>query len=168
MTIEVQTTSAPIGLNAQPFAVNKTIQDIEVVGVDVVWYHSEQEALADVNPIASDEPIITGNVYYAMQTINGCRSTSALAVSIENVLSENSFELSQLKYYPNPVIDVLTFMNTSAITKIQLFDTIGKLILEVQPNSKMTQIDMGRLESAMYIISIESEERKEIIKIIKR
>jgi hypothetical protein len=168
MTIEVLTTSAPIGLTKQPFLVNKAMQDIEVVGSEVVWYHSEQDALADINPIAANEEVIAGNRYYAVQTISGCRSTSALEVSITSVLSENSFELSQLKYYPNPVIDVLTFVNTSAITKIQLFDTVGKLILEVHPNSNITQLDMGRLASAMYIISIESQQRKEMIKILKR
>ena len=168
MTIEVQTTSAPIGLNTQPFHEDKAIQDIEVVGSDVVWYHSEQEALANSNPIAIGEALGVGNVYYAMQTLNGCRSTSALEVSITNELSENPVQLSELKYYPNPVIDVLTFMNSSEITTIQLFDVIGKLILEVHPNSKTTQLDMRNLASAMYRIVIETQGRTEIIKIIKR
>ena len=62
MTIEVQTTSAPIGLTKQPFLVNKAIKDIEVIGSDVVWYHSEQDALAYVNPIAANEAVIAGHL----------------------------------------------------------------------------------------------------------
>jgi hypothetical protein len=168
MTIEVQKTQAPIGLGTQQFQVNAAIKDLAVIGSDVVWFHSDIEALSNRNPIAINEPLESGAVYYAMQTNNGCRSTSALAVSIATVLGVNPFEVSELKYYPNPVIDVLTFTNTTEITSIEVYDMIGQLIEVIHPNSKTTQLDMSRLAAAMYLISVESEGKTEMVKIIKR
>jgi hypothetical protein len=45
---------------------------------------------------------------------------------------------------------------------------IGQLIEVIHPNSKTTQLDMSRLAAAMYLISVESEGKTEMVKIIKR
>ena len=91
VSLTVNTTpDAPKGLSTQEFcsADNPTIDDIEVDGIgmvrlssivsDITWYSTDTGG----SPLNSTDYLVDGNTYYASQTVDGCESTSRLAVLV--------------------------------------------------------------------------------------
>jgi hypothetical protein len=64
--------SVTINVNAVP-----TVADLSPQGANIKWY----DAPANGNLLSSATLLVNGHVYYASQTINGCESTSRLAVT---------------------------------------------------------------------------------------
>jgi hypothetical protein len=54
------------------------------------------------------------------------------------------------------------------VTSIQVYNSVGKLVLESFPNLKTPQIDIGHLPRAIYYVEVLSEEKRKIIKVIKK
>lgn len=85
---------------------------------------------------------------------------ATLGVQNQNVIS--------LKYYPNPVSDVLTLSNDTEITAVSVYNFLGQKVLVSNPNSKMTTIDVSDLLPSAYLIEVLSEGKKAIFKVIKK
>lgn len=81
-----------------------------------------------------------------------------------STMSVNDEELYTIKFYPNPVKDVLYF--SREVQKVTLTDLTGKVLM-VENNSQ--QIDMESLPKGMYLVVLEHENQlKETNKIIKQ
>lgn len=83
-----------------------------------------------------------------------------LNVSIAEIRNSN-----EVNIYPNPVIDYLTIESKSTVTRIQIFDITGKLILE--PNAQLNKINLSGLLSGIYFVKIETESGVNLEKIVK-
>ena len=83
-------------------------------------------------------------------------------------LTENSFNSESI--YPNPTNHSLTvdFKNKQSVEKIILMDLQGKIVFETSEilTTKAT-IDMSRLTSGIYTLSVISSNNKEIYKVVK-
>ncbi|WP_291115802.1 T9SS type A sorting domain-containing protein [Flavobacterium sp. UBA6135] len=71
------TPSAPTGDAAQDFC-DDTLADLVVVGTNVIWY----DLATGGNVLPNSTTLVDGATYYASQTVNGCESTSRLAVTV--------------------------------------------------------------------------------------
>ncbi|WP_300492269.1 GEVED domain-containing protein [Flavobacterium sp.] len=164
--------AAPTGNTTQAISGNTpadvTIEDIVVTGTAVVWYATEADALANINPIAAGTQLVQGATYYAMQTVGGCRSTTPLAVTVTLTLRSASFDMAGLKYYPNPVIDVFTVTYTNDITSVEVFNLIGQRVIAVQPNATTALVDMSALPTGAYIMQIKANGQSQSVKVIKK
>jgi uncharacterized membrane protein len=69
--------SAPTGSAAQTTC-GGTLANLTATGTNIQWY----VAATGGSPLASNTPLVNGNTYYASQTVNGCQSTSRLAVTV--------------------------------------------------------------------------------------
>lgn len=94
--------------------------------------------------------------------------TQFYKIALDKTLTINKNELSNLEYYPNPIESILTLNYTNLVTSIQVYNSVGKLVLESFPNLKTPQIDIGHLPRAIYYVEVLSEEKREIIKVIKK
>lgn len=110
---------------------------------------------------------INGN--YAVElSENGCVDTSACVVITTVGIVENSFE-HKLTVYPNPTsgnfsIDLGAIYESSAVS---ITDISGKLIVS-ETMSKSQVLNFNIKEPAgIYIVSIQSGDKKAIIKLIK-
>ncbi|WP_177729846.1 Ig-like domain-containing protein [Flavobacterium inviolabile] len=172
VTVNVTSTLAPTGNSTQTInantAADATIEDIVVTGTAVVWYATSADALANTNPIAAGTQLVSGTTYYAMQTVNGCRSVSPLAVTVTVTLGASSFEIVGLKYYPNPVVDVFTVTYTDAITSVEIFNLIGQRVIAEKPNTNTALIDMSVLPAGAYILQVKANGQSQSIKVIKK
>ncbi|ODS78175.1 MAG: hypothetical protein BGO42_17665 [Flavobacterium sp. 40-81] len=172
VTVNVTSTPAPTGNSTQTInantAADATIEDIVVTGTAVVWYATSADALANTNPIAAGTQLVSGTTYYAMQTVNGCRSVSPLAVTVTVTLGASSFEIVGLKYYPNPVVDVFTVTYTDAITSVEIFNLIGQRVIAEKPNTNTALIDMSVLPAGAYILQVKANGQSQSIKVIKK
>ena len=164
--------STPTGSSAQTInvgvATEATIEDLIVTGSNGNWYISEANALTNTNPLATGTQLISGTTYYTVNiSADGCVST-AFAVTVTVVLSSDTFELNNLKYYPNPVTNQLTITSLDKITKVEIHNILGQLVKVINSNSNEIFVEFGELTSGTYLLKVSSENKSENFKIIKK
>lgn len=86
---------------------------------------------------------------------------------VVSTLGTTEPERSNVRFYPNPVKDVLKISNSKAITSVMLYNISGQKVLAVNPNSATAVIDMASLASGLYMATIVSDEQFQNIKILK-
>lgn len=170
VAVTINNTSAqPTATSPQTFTAPATIANIVVTGTTgtVTWYPTSADAIANTNALSSTTTLVNNTTYYATQTIAGCPS-SPIAVVVTVTLRNNSFDMSSLNYYPNPVIDVVTISYSEAISSIEVYNLVGQMVKTLQPNSTTTQLDMSNLPTATYLVKVTSEGKTANIKIVKK
>jgi hypothetical protein len=170
VSITVTTVATPTGSPNQTIlgsvASDVTIEDIVVTGAGIVWYATSADALAGTNPIAAGTQLVDGSTYYAVSVVGACRS-AALAVTINVTLNLESFDLSALKYYPNPVLDVFTVRYSRNITAIEVYDLSGRKVIGNKTNTAIVSVNMSGLAASVYVVKVFSEDQTAEFKIVK-
>lgn len=86
-----------------------------------------------------------------------------------DALSTTEPEAMEMLMYPNPVSERFFIKNThSAITRVRIFDILGRLVLEKSFNQKTVELNLATLGKGLYHVQVETDggttERKKIIK----
>lgn len=150
-------------------AAEATIEDIVVTATGtVLWYTSEDAALAGGEPLAAGTQVTAGTTYYAVQTVGECRSTQVLAVLIEQVLGDKGFDASSFSYYPNPVNNVLNLSYSSEITSVAVFNLLGQRVIEQQPKAATAKLDTSVLAEGTYLVRVTVGNVVKTIKVVKK
>ena len=145
-----------------------TIEDIVVTATGTVhWYATESDVIAGV-PLPAGTPLVEGATYYGTQTVGDCPSSSVLAVTISEILGNNTFNARAFSYYPNPVKDVLNLSYSSDITSVTVFNLLGQQLLAKQPNAATAVIDMTALAEGTYLVNVVAGTTIKTIKVIKK
>lgn len=160
--------NSPLGASPQLFENYAEISNLIMDKPNVVWYATYDDAMKGINPLAQNMPLVTGTTYYAV--IIGANGCSSLPTPIEAkiVLGVNDFDLSKLKYYPNPVNDLLTITYTDAITNVEVFDLNGRMVLTRNFDNQTVQLDFSTLSSGTYMLNIKTKENSQFVKIVKK
>ncbi|MFN3754573.1 GEVED domain-containing protein [Flavobacterium sp.] len=171
VAVVVNAAPAPTGNAVQTIevvdAADATVADLVVVGNDIAWYASEEDAIDDVNPLALTTQLISGATYYAVNTsVEGCRSV-AFAVTVTVTLGNTSFDLAGLKLYPNPTSNELNVEYTTAITSIEVYNLVGQRIAAKNVNAISTTVDMSHLANGTYFVKVQAENASRTIKVMK-
>ena len=93
--------------------------------------------------------------------------TKFYKLTLDKTLGTKRFDMSDLKYYPNPVESILTLDYTNLIHAIQVYNASGQSVLKSFPNTINPQIDMSLLPKGIYYVEVLSDDKREIIKVIK-
>ncbi len=133
----------------------------------ILWYGNAGDAVTGNNALPLTTPTVDNATYYAVQVVGTCRST-ALAVTIDFDLSAPSFAANQLKYYPNPVNDVLKVSYSENISELKLYNLLGQQVLTKKVNANETQIDMSNLAAGTYMLEVSSGSNSKVVKLIKK
>ena len=172
VSVTVNVTPQPGGATTQTITVNTpaeaTIEDLVATGTGIIWYPTLADAQAGTNAIPAGTQLVNGSTYYATQTVSGCASTTALAVTVTVTLGTSSFDKNQFKYYPNPVIDNITFSYAEPINTIEVFNMLGQRVIYKTINMTTIEIDMTQLAAGTYTAHLKSGDAKEIVKVVKR
>jgi len=98
---------------------------------------------------------LSSGPYTVTATIAGCSATSAAYI----VLGVESLNVSiGLKFYPNPVQDVLHFHSDVAENAYtELFDLRGMSLSNESHSTQDFNLEMNRLPTGMYILKIKNE-----------
>lgn len=169
VVVKVNTTPAPSGNSTQYFNFSNTftISSLVVKGTDIKWYSSHLEAMTNSNPLSLTTPLILGSTYYAIQTLNGCKSTNSLAVTVNSNLEIEGFNFEMLEYYPNPFTNYFKLKYPEMITSVELFNSLGESVLKTNSFNKETTLFVNHLPSGIYFMEISSKNNKGVIKTIK-
>lgn len=169
--LTVNTTAAPTGSANQSFGVanlaDATIEDLVVTGTLITWYPTLQDAQNGTNALAVGTQIFDGQTYYSTNTVNGCPS-APFAVTVSITLRNDDFDVSNLNYYPNPVLDILNISYSNVINKIEVINLIGQVVKIATPNVLSTELDMSILPTATYLVKVTSEGKTALIKVVKK
>lgn len=92
--------------------------------------------------------------------------TNTFTSTLANNLSTDQFSESPFFIYPNPVNDVLFFKSANAISKVEIFDTTGR-ILKTSTISE-NKLNVSDLKTGNYILKIFTEKEVVNTKIIKK
>ena len=174
VTVFINVVDAPQGDDVQQIAVDTpedaTLEDIEIEladGAVVTWYASEEDFEAG-NALPEGTVLVSGETYYAAQTLGDCTSTELFAVTIDVVLGKEDFDVNAFSYYPNPVSDVLNLTYSHDITSVTVFNLLGQQVASLQPNTANVRIDMSTFAEGGYIVNIRSGNNFKTIKVIKK
>jgi hypothetical protein len=174
-TITIANVPAPTGEATQTIngdvASDVTVEDLMaglVEGGTVTWYASEEDAMAGTNPLSSDMQLTQGATYYATQTIGNCTSTGIYTVMVDIVLGREGFDVKAFAFYPNPVKDVLNLSYSTEITSVTVFNLLGQLVINQNPNTAEVKLDMSSLADGAYVVNVTAGNTVKTIKVIKK
>ena len=91
-----------------------------------------------------------------------CSDISAMVGAVENTLSVLNLELASLKFYPNPAKSSFQINTQSALSKVEVYDVMGKSVLRSLGNKK--SIKLNGVQSGLYLVSIESVSGASVVK----
>lgn len=76
-------------------------------------------------------------------------------------LSTDSFAMAGFKLYPNPADDIfaIDIPNEFETIEVNLFDVVGKLVLEKQISKLYNKIDIKNLVAGNYIVKVIAEDK---------
>jgi len=159
---------SPTGASPQTFTDYAEISNLIMDEPNVIWYITYDDAINGINPLSQDMPLVDGTTYYAVIVgANGCPSLPTPIKTII-VLGVNDFDLSKLKYYPNPVNDLLTITYADVITNVEVFDLNGRMVIKRDFDNQTVQLDFSSLSSGTYMLNIKTQENSQFVKIVKK
>jgi len=170
--VQLATPATPTGATTQIISVDlapdATIEDLVVTGSNGSWYASEADALATTNALAAGTQLVSGTTYYTVNvSADGCVS-GAFAVTVTVTLGTAQYELTNIKYYPNPVVSIFTVEAQEIITAVEVYNTIGQRVYVAQPNTLQTTVNFDNLPNALYIVKVFSNSNNKVISVIKK
>jgi len=81
-------------------------------------------------------------------------------------LVENTIE--GLRYFPNPVTNLLNISALNTIEEVKVFDLSGKEYFSLHPDRVKTQIDLQHLQSGIYFVKVAAKGETTIFKVVKK
>ncbi len=90
-----------------------------------------------------------------------------VAVYGSELLSSQDFNSASFNIYPNPANHIISIENTNqnSINRVLIYDTLGRLVLEV--SNPTNQLDISKLDSGLLLLKIESDQGMVFKKLIK-
>ncbi|WP_066218257.1 galactose-binding domain-containing protein [Formosa haliotis] len=85
----------------------------------------------------------------------------------EVTLSDKTFELSQIKLYPNPANDILNIANAKG-EMVSVYSILGKQVLTTKLEHANETIDISGLNTGIYFAEFKIGTTRKIIKLIKK
>ncbi|MFC6096817.1 T9SS type A sorting domain-containing protein [Flavobacterium qiangtangense] len=163
LSVTVTTTAAPTGTSPQDYTTGDTLADFDVTGTGIIWYDAPNGG----NVLPASTILVSNVTYYASQTVGGCESPTRLPVTAGVNLKVEGFGFESLKYYPNPVSNVLTVTYSEEITGLKLYNMVGQELMNKKVNSTETKLDMSHLPMGSYLLEVSSGAKSKMVKLIK-
>ncbi len=86
---------------------------------------------------------------------------------VEGTLGVNDFNANVFSVYPNPVKDVLNIESAAAVNSVVVYDVLGKVVLQAQPDAISPKVDMSNLSSGAYMVQVTIGNASKTVKVIK-
>ena len=86
----------------------------------------------------------------------------------ETDLATQNGSKSTLKFYPNPVKDILTISDVKEISSYTIFDVSGKQVASASAKSSKLELNVSQLKPGVYIVKANSDGVMKTFKFIKK
>jgi len=150
--------------------------DLMVVAIDVLSDGRKQFVLEDGNEMFVEGignfqgPTYMYRPYVLYEDVHSVscygNDTTDNSSCIPTVLSTNDYKLSQIKVFPNPTADKISFTNLENNT-FKLYSILGKeMSFQFSPENQ--EMDISHLRNGVYFLEIRGENHsKRVLKILK-
>ena len=102
-----------------------------------------------------DEPLNDGDPFNCYFDYDGSgNNTIDFGFFDPNTTSVFEDDDSRISIYPNPVSDILTIQGDLDLFKIELYNTVGRLVRSVQANHNIHNMEVSSLPAGVYILKI--------------
>lgn len=131
--------------------------------LNYVWSTTEINPSIVVNPTVSTTYTVTGT------DINGCSNTVILLQSVSECvgIENQGTTVVNLAIYPNPNTGKFT-VETPQQVDVQVFDMVGKRILEQRLDAGKTELDLEAFSKGIYLLKVLNGHHSENHRIIKQ
>ncbi len=85
----------------------------------------------------------------------------------QNGLSVNDFNTAQFKAFPNPTKGNWNISSSTSISKVSVYDILGKQVMTLRPNTNEAVIDASSLKTGVYFAKIQGNNGSKTVKLIK-
>lgn len=160
--------SSPTGNVNQVVVDYGEVKDLKANEPNVIWFDSYNDAVNNVSPLPSYQPLQDSKTYYGVIIGAGNCTSLPLAVTIKITLGLNDLDLASLRYYPNPVDSELTVSYKEAIQLIEVYDILGKQIKTQKFDANDVRLDVSTLSAGTYMLKVHTNAGSQFIKIIKK
>ncbi len=86
----------------------------------------------------------------------------------ETDLATESAAKSTLKFYPNPVKDILTITDAKNFSSVEVYDISGKKVFSNAQKSSKLDLNLSHLKAGVYVVKTNSEGEVKTFKFIKK
>lgn len=118
-------------------------------------------------PVTGLEP--NTQYFYRLRATNAnvTSITSNVMGALTAVLATDSFNKIGLKYYPNPVANVINLSAVQNLTSVSVYNVMGQNVLNKTLNAHSAQVDMASLKAGYYFIKVVSGSEAVTLKVVK-
>lgn len=115
------------------------------------WNTGQTTQTISAGPVVSAGPIV-----YSVNVVEGnCGATDAITVTFQECVGIEEIASYEVAMYPNPVNSDLTFESSYFTNgKVQIFTSLGKLLMVENILFPIGKLDVSSLESGIYLVSI--------------
>lgn len=85
-----------------------------------------------------------------------------------NLLNVSDISFEELKIFPNPAYSYLTITNVNAIDTIEIYNSIGQSVLQLNNVGTTFDIDITNFPSGLYSIKLNANDKQKISRFIKQ
>jgi len=132
--------------------------------ITYTWNTSSTNTALVVSPTANTIYTVNGT------DVNGCVNFASMtqSVSLCTDIAEQG-GMQQLEIYPNPSKDIfkITFVKPMEDHTIDIYNSIGQLIITKRLYSENTEVDLSKYAAGLYYLHVKTQNGKEAIKLIK-
>ncbi|TPG38776.1 fibronectin type III domain-containing protein [Flavobacterium pectinovorum] len=89
------------------------------------------------------------------------------AKTVEN-LSVVENKITDFKYYPNPIENILNIESNSIISNLEVYNLNGQLLFESKYSDAKIAVDFKRYATGVYLVVLKQDDKKETFKVIKK
>ena len=136
------------------------------LNVDTRIYNMTIDGVTSGDGAFADPDLLLGGINYFPGDANSEFYVDNL-VFIDGVFGVDDFSADKFSVYPNPVQDVLNIRSTTSVDAIAVYDILGKLVLEVTPDTISPVVDMSALTSGAYLVKVTIDGASKTVKVIK-
>jgi hypothetical protein len=144
---------APTGEATQSFDAGDTVSDLTfdaIDGADLHWYFLDG---TEWFSIAAGTLLTDGFTYGVSQSAGDCESEK-LAITVNVILGSETFELRDVKVYPNPASDVVNVQGNDTLSGVSVFNLLGQEVIRQSANANAIQLNISSLPQATYIMQV--------------
>jgi len=144
---------------------------------DLRLYRNNSNVASSSNGGTTSETInytATANTYYARVVgFNGAfNATSCYTLKVQLGTAskeEGLITAEKVTVFPNPVIDKVTvrIKDLEGSAAIRVFDIYGRMVMQQSSSQPLTQLDVSKLSSGIYLIKVMNGGKESTMKIVK-
>ena len=113
----------------------------------------------------------SGVIRYYLHANSTCGSQETLrtrSIKCAATAGSEEFEMADMKYYPNPVSDVLHVSYTNEIKAVAVYNLMGQEVMIKAINATEGTVNVSNLAAGTYLVKVTSGDEVKTIKVIKK